>query len=212
MDKNEFIVDGYVFSNKAEATEAENELKGIEYVKERTDMNNPKLVLNVYNKIIDKNLFKTPIGYKFLKELQDTLIADESIDNSMVKNIISPNFHSIEHVFTDRDAIKLEKKRAKHALTKEDKLTYKSKFFNSIVINILLVIAIIAIFIITANSKNTNIINYKSRLDAANKQSEDSLAKWNATLLTKESELNSIEESINNILNDTTSETTTLAE
>ena len=63
------IVDGYVFRSEAMAGQARKELEGIQFVKKQMDMKNPATVLQVYNRIIDEDLFHTEVGYSFLRQL-----------------------------------------------------------------------------------------------------------------------------------------------
>ena len=64
-----YVVDGYCFKSQEEAAVAINEIEGIEYLRSRTNLKKPQNVLSVYDKIIDKELFKTPIGYGFLSKV-----------------------------------------------------------------------------------------------------------------------------------------------
>ena len=82
-----YVVDGYSFKTHEEAAIAVNEIEGIEYLRKRTNFKNPQSVLSVYDKIIDKELFKTPIGYGFLRELQQILYNAADIEPDSIRNI-----------------------------------------------------------------------------------------------------------------------------
>lgn len=146
MEAEKYVVEGFEFPNEHEAKNAKSELKGINYVLSNTNMNNPKSVLTLYNRIIDENLFKTPIGIEFLKEIQEMLMASNEIDSSLIKPIpVSSNtINTKNHV--------------------KEKPKYKRIMINSIAVNILLIIVIILMYVIIGNSKNVNIINYENRL------------------------------------------------
>ena len=45
-------VGGFSFENKDEAEQAKKEIEGIRYIKTKTDMNDPEVILQVYNKMI----------------------------------------------------------------------------------------------------------------------------------------------------------------
>ncbi len=169
-DTEKRIVSGFEYATADDAEKAANELSGIEFVRSRTDMNNPKLVLSVYNKMVEKNLFRTLNGYAFLKELQDYLYSSSEIGDEEIKPIKAP--------YLDDSKKKLK-----------DDSVYKPRFVNSLIVIVLLVITIIAMIIITTNSKNLNILNYKDRLEAMYNEKEDNLAKWDAELKERESEL-----------------------
>lgn len=53
------------------------ELEGIKYLKENNDMTNLEVVLKVYNKLVEQNVFKTKAGIGYLRELQSQLIAGD---------------------------------------------------------------------------------------------------------------------------------------
>ena len=77
--KEDFIVDGIHFSDSQEAKKAQKELDGIEYIKKTNDMKNPKVLLALYNKFIEHQLFQTEIGKRFLTEIKEELIKSPSI-------------------------------------------------------------------------------------------------------------------------------------
>lgn len=178
MPENRFVVEGFLFSSEREAEAAKNEVRGINYIVSRTDMENPKNVLVVYNRIIDKGLLKTPIGLKFLREVQEMLFSSDEVDDSQIKPIPAIMEVSIERITPN--------------IKKENKLTYKKKMINSIIINVIFVIAIIVMIVIAKNSKNVNIINYENRL-------KDQYSAWEESLNERESELKEREEMLKSL-------------
>ena len=60
MDPNNkvYVVEGFLFHNQAMAGKAVKEQEGIRYIRNKTDMNNPELVLQIYNKVIEQRLFE----------------------------------------------------------------------------------------------------------------------------------------------------------
>ncbi len=84
MSNAQNIVNGFAFASAREAVQAAKEAEGIRYIRGKTNMENPYVVLQIYNRMISENLFETVVGYSFLKELQNILyespvIADEDI-------------------------------------------------------------------------------------------------------------------------------------
>lgn len=173
MSENRFVVEGFEFANEKEVDTAKSELRGINYIVSRTDMNNPKSVLILYNKLIEKKLFKTPIGHKFLKEIQDMILSSSEIDPSLVKPIPTA---------LDIEISKAELSKTNRTNKKSVSSKYKRLMINSIIINIILVIVIIMMFIITGNSNNINIINYENRI-------KDQYSSWEEELNQQESSL-----------------------
>ena len=74
MAKKEYSVNGFTFYDESDAKEAENELKGVEYMRSRIDLSNLESALSSYNMMNNKKLFKTPIGYCFLSSLRNDII------------------------------------------------------------------------------------------------------------------------------------------
>ena len=188
VDKNKYIVDGYAFSSKEEMEEAKNELSGIEYLENRTDLTKVKNVYATYNKIIEKELFRTPLGYKFLKELQEILYQSNEIEDEDILPI--PILKTSDKIVIKQRAPKVPKNYDLSGL----EIRYKNKFINMIIFSVFLVIILVLMFLITNNSKNTNILNYKERIDREYSKKEDALVKWSEELSIKEKEL---EEMIN---------------
>ena len=67
------IIDGFAFSDDADVSLASAEIEKIKYIASRMNMNNPKGVLAVYDKLITGGIFVTPVGYEYLRTLQSYL-------------------------------------------------------------------------------------------------------------------------------------------
>ena len=83
----QYIVDGYSFSDEKSYKVAKNEQEGVAYLRKRINYNNAESVRNIYDTVIEKGLFKTPVGYEFLKELQGYLVENETIDHNRIRPI-----------------------------------------------------------------------------------------------------------------------------
>lgn len=187
MDEEGFIVDGYSFETAAYAELASNELESIEYLAKKINYGDINQVFALYNKFIDEGLFKTQIGYEYLKKLQNLLYKSSSIDNNDIRPI--PIKVGIkEQVNTDRE---VSKQKAKSRLASREAKRYKGFFSKSLIINFILVIAMIAMLIITATSSNPNILNYENKL-------QDRYASWEESLKTREEMLDAREKALQN--------------
>ena len=82
-----YKVDRFDFESKELADLAIKEKNGIKYIKTNSDMSDPQNALMIYNKLNKKGMFKTPIGFSFLLELQECLYAMPEIDNSDIDEI-----------------------------------------------------------------------------------------------------------------------------
>lgn len=186
-----YVVDGYCFKTKEEAAIAINEIEGIEYLRKRTNFKNPQNVLAVYDKIIDKELFKTPIGYGFLRELQQILYNSSDIEQDRIRSIPVAGTAGAK----DKKS-KSKKKKKLYLMPEEQEKNYKNKITNLIILNVFFVIALVVVIIITNNSDNTNILNYRERLEREYNEKEDELAAWDSQLREKEHQLNEKEKNI----------------
>lgn len=201
MAEEKLIVDGFLFKTKAEAVAAANEYDGVEYMKKRTNMNNPANVYSVYKNIIDKGLFKTPVGMKYLCELRDVLYKSGQYTEEELNELPIPVPE------TSKEKVKRAKKE-KQELSRRDVIrnmksydiesVYRNRFINSVILNVILVIAIILIIAIAGNSDNTNILNYKNRLDAEYQEKEDSLVQWQHELDVRENDIRQRENELGN--------------
>ena len=50
MKKNRIVVNGFAFTDRQTAQKAMKEAESIQYVKEKLDMKNPRMVLEMYRK------------------------------------------------------------------------------------------------------------------------------------------------------------------
>ena len=177
MINEKYAVDGYVFETEQEYNDALNEKRGVDYMRSRTNMNNIASVQEIYEKVLEKSIFKTPIGYNFMRELQDILVKSSLVDSDEIKNI---------KVDKSADKKVLESNKQLKDKLKNVEVEYKNRFFNSVVLNVALIILIILIIAITNNSKNANVLNYKNRLDAEYTSKENDLAAWEEELEERE--------------------------
>ena len=75
---------------------------------------------------------------------------------------------------------------------------YRNRFISSLIVIFLLVIIMIFMMIITKNSSNTNILNYKNRIDAQYEDKENSLVKWENDLKLREEAVKQKEKELGN--------------
>ncbi len=199
MTDDRYVVDGFRFTSKEEADEAKNEYEGVMYMRGRTNMKNPANVYSVYKSIVEKNLFKTPVGIKFLCELRQILISSGVYSESELEQlpIVVP-----KRTATQRDIEKEKKADRKEVIKGMKNLgiesVYRNRFINSVILNVALIVAIILVLVIAGNSNNTNILNYKNRLDAQYSEKENDLVKWQTELELREDELESRENELEN--------------
>ena len=83
---NNLTVGGYSFLSKEAAQAAKDELNAIKYVSSKTDSKDAKQVYMLYNTILDKEMFHSPVGLEYLKKLQTFLYNSKEIPNDKIRD------------------------------------------------------------------------------------------------------------------------------
>ncbi len=168
-DNRNLSVGGYRFYTEKDAQLAAEELKKIEYLEARIDYSRPDSILTVYEKTIHERIFRTPVGMQYLKKLRDYLLERPEIDSERVPEI--PLYQSFSGVIRERS------NPAKNRIQTKD--GGKDGFKISVILNVLLILAVAAMFTITIRSDNPNILNYKRVIT-------DKYAQWEQELTERE--------------------------
>ena len=187
-----YIVDGFIFEDEETAQIARKEEEGIRFIKQRTALDNPEIVLNLYKKLLEQELFVTPVGIRFLTELQNILLSSVYIARDEIPPIPVNGTESKkeERVETPVDAVKKVNKRADEKVGEN----YKKPVFVATFCASVLAISIIGMFVINAISgNNVNIINYREELlneysswENELKTEAERLERWEETLEQRE--------------------------
>lgn len=175
-EKNSAVIAGFVFENEAEAEQAAKEAEGVKYIKSKTDMDNPEMVLQIYNKIIQQKLFETAVGFAYLKDLQEYLIsipyvAKEAVlpipvsHKALEKNIrkklkVTAKTKDTSQKMPPQKALPHE---AGNSLGKRE-TAYRTKFRVTLLLAVIMAVSMTGMFFITASSNNLNILNYENEL------------------------------------------------
>lgn len=187
-EKNEnksYTVGGYTFKSKEAADEAKNELNAIKYVSSKTDTKDPKQVYLLYNKLLDKELFKTLIGMNYLKDLQQFLYMSNEIPNDKIRPI--PINYELKEVLDGKREVAGNKSFIRKLEKERDR--YRDKYIKSVIINIVLVAAIIVMIAISMTSSNPNIIDYERKLQDKYAAWQEQLEQQEESLRAREAEL-----------------------
>lgn len=174
---------GFSFYTENDGRMAEAEQRKIEYLEERIDYTRPESILHVYDKAIQEQLFKTPVGLLYLKKLQDFLLKQPQIEPERVKAIpLYDTYAEIQRKTSEPNKPNLQRIRQKER--------QKAQFQISVVLNVLLVLAIIAMFWISFGSDQPNIFNYERAL-------QDKYASWEQELTAREKAVREKERELN---------------
>ena len=180
-------VDGFLFEDEETAQLARKEEEGIRFIKERTALNNPEVVLRLYKKLLDQELFVTPVGIRFLTELQNILLTSVYIARDEIPPI------PVKAVEVERVEVKVPveatTKTEKKVMSKNEG-SYKKPFYVATFFAVIFALSVLGMFVINAVSgNNVNIINYRDQI-------LNEYSGWEAELESEEKRLQDWEESL----------------
>lgn len=178
------IIEGFYFTDEKIAEQAKREADGVKYIKENTNMENPQMVLPLYRKLIAEQLFETPIGIGFLKELRDYLVAVPGISEQELDVIPT------EVLLQEKEVRNVKREKTADRERMEKKLVQvKQNLRISLLANLFLVIVVIGMLIVAMTSNRPNIINYENKLVDKYAQWQQELEEREQTVKEKEQEL-----------------------
>lgn len=197
--KNEKVsVGGFSFLSKDEEEVAKKEQEGVKYIRSKTDMDNPEMVLQIYNKMIEQNFFETVVGYSYLKELQEYLHTVPFIKNEDVQPILVRHTAFEKEIRKERIKQRNQQKNMKSKLDEVKRSSNNSvlgrKYKLSMMINLILVCCVVGMFIISMTSSSPTILNYEGKLLDKYASWEEKLSEREQEIRLKESELGILEE------------------
>ncbi|MCM1159388.1 MAG: hypothetical protein NC300_11810 [Bacteroidales bacterium] len=179
MDKDSLVVDGFVFSSQTEARIALKEKENIEVLRQRMISADGSAVYELYHKLIERDMFKTVIGYSFLSELRQRLLMEFQYDEEELVSVKLPRQMEYNNISAmNQKNMQLEVSRLEETKRKM-----------SIVIVALLVM-VIAMFVIAAVNPNAGYINTERKV--INKYSA-----WEEELTQREKEVKEKEQQLN---------------
>ena len=179
-----YNVDGFLFEDEAVAELAKKEEEGIRFIKERTALNNPEVVYKLYQKLLDQNLFVTPVGQRFLVELQNVLlttgyVAKDDIPPIPVAKVELPEPEPKQPV--NRVTKKIDAKVGGE---------YKKPFYVALFFAIVFGLSVLGMFMINELSSNSiTILNYREEIINEYSTWEAELNEWEAELREREKAL-----------------------
>lgn len=182
---NRYEVDGFLFEIPTEYEKAKKEYEAIRYIKTKTDLNNTANIAKLYNKLLEKQNFITPVGLSFLKELRTKLIQSQIITENDLQKII----------------VKRERPKQSKSLEAfqqaEDK-KYQSQVFllntklrNTKLVCGFLIAIVIALFGLTIYFRNSPTYDQEMQI-------QDKYAAWEQELTQREEALRLREEALKN--------------
>ncbi|MDE7334430.1 MAG: hypothetical protein K2O16_19810 [Lachnospiraceae bacterium] len=180
-DTKDFCAGGYRFHSTGDAERARLDQKRIEYLEEKVEGKNAQDMLAAYDRILDEKVFATPVGWEYLRELQERL-RSLGIEDKDIRPI--PLFVVFDHGIDGETIFKRAAGQPAHP-------PRKGGIKISVCINILLAVLVAAMFWIALNSENPNILNYKTQI-------ENKYAMWDQELTRREKEIRQKEAELEN--------------
>lgn len=184
-------VSGFLFEDEEIAAQARKEEEGIRFIKEKSTLNNPEVVLKLYKTLLQQKLFVTPVGLQFLLELRSFLEGSPSVDKEEIPAIDTA-------VFLKAAVAENSKKTPqKQSAVSVSKGSYKQPFYVALFFAIVFGISVLGMFVIAeASNNNVNILNYREKIINQYEQWEkeleaekERLEQWDADLREREAAL-----------------------
>ncbi len=187
MDDNmrkEFTVNGFTFGSATDVDLAKNELATVKYIDKKIENRSADTILSVYQGAIERKMFRTPVGYSYMHDLQKRMAAlgmkKDQIPGVPLYQVYNNQIaEDVKH--SDRD-VTVSKKKKRDAL--------KAKNRNLTIAVIVMAIIIIALFVISLNASAPNILNYRNNIQNEYAAWEEELTERENTVREKERELN----------------------
>lgn len=186
-NNNQYVVNGYKFADENDYKAALKEKEGIKYLNSQIDLNDIHKVIKLYYDIVEKNVFHTPIGIGYVKQLRAAIIKHGGSKDLPYVNV--PVYEK-NNGASDASLQYIKAAADNRNKAKENNNKTKEKLRTSIIINVVLVLLVASMFFVTLSSSNPNIINYERAL-------QDKYAGWAQELTEKEQELRRREEELN---------------
>ena len=180
-EKDNLLVNGYRFGSYRDAQIAEEEIKKAKYFETKLTGKTGRSRLAVYNQILDKKVFQTPIGWEYLKYIQEEM-QGLGIPEEEIRPI--PMYLTFVHEETQAT-----EQPVRQRIRPSRRNDLMRKYRITLLLNVLLGILVVAMFAITIKSDNPNILNYKNAI-------VNQYATWEQELTEREDALRKKEQSL----------------
>lgn len=178
MDNNSLIVEGFIFPSYKEAQIAQKEQDNIEAIRRRIKGADGKTTYELYCKLIERDMFRTMVGYGFLYEMRYHLMEQYGYREQELPHVQLPKRMEYDSM-AQLNQGKLESKV-------QNLMLIKTKMTITIVA---LIFIIVAMLIIAAVNPNVGYVNTEHKI--LNKYSfwQEELERREAVIKEKEEQL-----------------------
>ncbi len=216
MKRTPYETGGFAFADEKMLEKAVKEEEGIRYIRNSANMKDPQMVFQIYSQMVRQRLFETPVGYIYLKELQDYLKGEPKISNQDIPAIpvavskesliesreTYSGYSNADRPSKSREDGKKSRQRPVKTKTKVIRKTkvqnidYKPWFRASLSVSVVLLLIVIGMFIVTATSGNINIVNYENALIEKYEDWENQLKEREEKIKEKEKNVSDVQEEV----------------
>ncbi|MBO5237554.1 MAG: hypothetical protein J6B50_02095 [Lachnospiraceae bacterium] len=176
--EEECKVGEFQFENLRDAQEALREQRNINALKEKIDFTKTKDMLELYQRLVEKKAFKTPVGYQFLGEFREYLADELKLDDSELPYVYIEN----------RKGMSRAQQEQLEFLQTENQKLERSRHKSLILIGVL-IFMIVSMFIITVLNPNVGYINTENKILNRYAGWEEELTQREARIREREREL-----------------------
>lgn len=177
--REQYTVNGYLFGDVEDVKLAKQEVSVIQYMEKKMERYNGEAILAVYQATLEKKMFRTPIGYNYLQQLQKR-IASMGVEKDKIPPIPLYQVYN-NHYKTETPPVRKKPKKKLEPQVK--KLRY------SMLGNFILIVLVILLFAITITGENANAINYRNVITNELSSWEEELTERENNVREKEREL-----------------------
>ena len=181
--RREYTVNGFLFGSKDDVELANQELSTVKYIESKIANRRSDTILSVYQGAIDRKMFRTPVGYAYMHDLQKKMVSMGVKPDSIPGIPLYQVYNSkLDDELKPRRGIGVPKRKKKSAILRMNR--------NLIIANIILAVIIIALFVINIKGSTPTVLNYKNAL-------ENEYASWEQDLKQREDKIREKERELN---------------
>ncbi len=178
MEKGKtYTYQGFTFRSEEELAEAKKEAEVVAYIRSQADLSNVKVVVKLYNRLIEKGTLVTALGIAFLQELRSRALESGTVAESSLRPLPEP--------------VKTEKRQEEKKVSKDHKLMefYKEKSKRLTFTVVVLCIVIVILFAIRLFGTASPFADHEQKV-------LDQYAGWKEELTAQEERLHNWEETL----------------
>ena len=177
-----YTVNGFQFGSDKDRELAETEYSSIQYINGKIENRSAETILSVYQGAIERKMFRTPVGFAYLHDLQKRMVS-----MGMPREKIPPI--PLMQVFDNSATVEDKPRREVVANKRKKRNELREKNRILVIANIVLILLVIALFAISLKGSTPNMLNYRSAIINEYSSWEQELSLREGQIREKEKEL-----------------------